>query len=187
MADVDVHWIVRQMIGSDAKDFATPERSSVRRGGVPRRRHLPAAHHRRLRGRSRLAVRSRRRDPRRLRADGRGTKRVSRMRHGSPSASVRPDLHRGQACRASGTSGPHRARARAHSRGSPARRAGADSVRRRESDDGEPAQARPRAFTFRRAREADDGATRSQASCRSRSPTPRCRSRRCRAEISRRS
>ena len=24
MADVDVHWIVRQMIGSDAKDFSTP-------------------------------------------------------------------------------------------------------------------------------------------------------------------
>ena len=85
MADVDVHWIVRQMIGSDAKDFSTP--GDHKFGGEALRAEdiSLTAHHRRLRRRPRVARGARGRDRRRLRADGRRAQRAPRMRHGPPS------------------------------------------------------------------------------------------------------
>ena len=186
MTDVDVHWIVRQMIGSDAKDFSTPGDQGF--GGealraedicLPRITGGYAVDHVSL-------DRSRRRDRRRLRAHGRGTQRVPRMRDGPPPAGVRPHLHRGQARPRARRRRTHRARPRAHPRGPPARRARADPVGRREPDSGEPAQADARASTSRRAPRPRRSSAKS-GTCRSRSPTPRCRCRRCPAATSRRS
>ena len=185
MRDVDVHWIVHQMIGSDAKDFATPGDHGF--GGealraddicLPRITGGYAVDH------VSLTVRAGR-DRWRLRVDGRRTKRVSRMRDGSPSAGVRPPLRRGQACPRTGRRRSHRPRARAHPRGSPTRRARADSVGRRESDDGEPAQA-DQGLSHSGARRGRRGATRNQGAVDQGRRSQRCRSRRCRAEISRR-
>ncbi len=41
--DIDTRWIVRSMIGSDAKDFAKAGRPRGRQRGVSRRGHQPAA------------------------------------------------------------------------------------------------------------------------------------------------
>ena len=85
MAEVDLHWIVRQMIGSDAKDFSTPGEHGFGGEALRAEERLADPHHRRLRGRSCLAVGARRRDRRPLRPDGRRAQRVPRMRHGAPS------------------------------------------------------------------------------------------------------
>jgi erythritol transport system ATP-binding protein len=81
--DIDTKWIVRSMIGSDAKDFAKAATTNSG-GGIPCRGDQPAATDRRSRRRSRLAFGPRRRDPRHLRPDGRRTQRVLRMRHRPP-------------------------------------------------------------------------------------------------------
>ena len=99
MADVDVGWIVRQMIGSASKDFAKTAQHAI--GEEAFRAEdicLPRAD-RRLRGRPRLALRAQRRDPRRLWSDGRGSQRVLRLRDGTTPPCVRADFHRGTSTR----------------------------------------------------------------------------------------
>ena len=54
--NIDTQWIVRQMIGSDAKDFAKPDDHAARRRSLPRRGDLPAARDRRPCRRPRVAV-----------------------------------------------------------------------------------------------------------------------------------
>ncbi len=96
MKNVDTQWIVRQMIGSDAKDFAKADGHRAGRGDIPRRRDLPAARDRRACRRPCLAVAARRRDPRHLRPDGRRAQRAVRLHHGPPWPRHRHDLHRRQ-------------------------------------------------------------------------------------------
>ena len=135
--------------------FLHSGRSWIRRGSASRGRHLPAADHRRLCRRSRVADRSRGRDRRRLRSDGRGAQRVPRMRDGPSSARVRAHLHRGQACPRTRRRRTDRARPRAHPRGPAAGRARADPVRRREPDDGEPAASSTTGFHIQAGAEAE--------------------------------
>ena len=145
--NVDTPWIVRQMIGSDAKDFAKAGDHKPGAEVFRAEDDLPAARDRRPCRRPRLAVAAGRRDPRHLRPDGRRPQRAVRLHHGPARAGDGQDLHRRRAGQGTRRDRPDPPRPGADPGGPPARRAGADPVGGQQSDARQPAQIRPLAST----------------------------------------
>ena len=182
------HWIVRQMIGSDAKDFSAPSDHAIRRRDVPRRGDLPAAGHRRLCGRSRSVLSVRGGEilgVYGLMGAGR-TEFLECVMGRHPLASGRIFIE-GRACAGERRRRPDRARPCAHPRRPAARRTRRDPLGRRKSDDGEPAQAHALLSYLGSRAEAEIVGTRSQGPVDQGRRPRACRSRRSPAETSRKS
>ena len=100
MDGIDVPWIVRQMIGAASKDFAKADRPRFRRRDLPRPKISRCPAGAAACRRPRLLLAARRRDPRRLRPDGRRSHRNSSNASSAPAARVcRRHLHARRAMR----------------------------------------------------------------------------------------
>ena len=144
MRNVDTHWIVRQMIGQDAKDFAKGVGHTigdvvfkVEDVSLPRVTGGLAVDHISLRSAGG-------RDLGGLRAHGRRSQRIARLHHGPATARDRHDHCRRPADPEPRHDGPDRQRACADPGGPAARGAGRHHVDRREPHHGEPETLRAR-------------------------------------------
>ena len=153
MKNVDTQWIVRQMIGSDAKDFAKaddhkPGEEVFRAEEIclPRATGGLAVDH------VSLSLQGRR-DPRHLRTDGRRPQRALRLHHGPARPGDRQDLHRRRGSARARHHAAHPPRPGADPGRPPARRAGADPLGRQQPDARQPAQIRERCSTSAAAEE----------------------------------